>query len=111
MKEADEGEADDYGVYQNLGAVEMYTDAARDMDLIIGVWHKGMIKDGSMLKLSCLKSRENFFEPHLVQIDRRTRMVKDFPGAPTSEVSVIHARRAAAEDAALLEKEVAAGVY
>jgi hypothetical protein len=108
MKAADDAEDDDWGVYQDLGAVEQYTDAARDMDLIIGLWNKGELKAQSMMKLSCLKSRENFFQTHLVRVDRRTRMVMDLPGAVKADMGSISTYRSEAEDAELTPADLAA---
>lgn len=84
MQEADSAEGEDWGVYNDLGAVDYYTDACRDMDLVIGLWHKGDLKTQSMMKVSCLKSREEPFETHFLTIDRRTRMVMDLAEVPTA---------------------------
>jgi len=108
MKAADEEEEDKWGIYPDLGSVEQYTDAARDMDLIISVWHKGALKDTATMKLACLKSRENLFNPHFVRIDRRTRMVMDLPGHAKSDVHMISAYHAEADEAQLTTEEVAA---
>jgi hypothetical protein len=87
MKAADAEEGDEWGVYQSLGAVEMYTDAARDMDLVIGVWNKGPLRDKALLKLSCLKSRGDglWFPTHHVRVNRRTRRVQDMNGRPIAD--------------------------
>lgn len=106
MKAADDAEDEDWGIYPDLGSVEQYTDSVRDMDLVISLWHKGELKDRNMMKLACLKSRENFFEPHFVRIDRRTRMVMDLPGHPKSNVQMISTYHAEAEEAALTPEEL-----
>ena len=111
MKAADELEGAEWGVYPDLGSVEMYTDAARDLDLIIGCWHKGTLRNQDIFKLSCIKSRERFFEPHFVQIDRRTRMVSDLPGGPKCDVGQISTYRSEAMDATITKEELRAHSY
>jgi hypothetical protein len=106
MAAADQAEGNDWGIYTDLGAVEQYTDAARDMDLVIGVWHKDLLKTHGMIKVSCMKSRENFFQPHFLTIDRRTRMVMDLPGGPKSDMDRITTYRDMAEEAALTPEEI-----
>jgi RecA/RadA recombinase len=71
----------DFGVYESLGAVEWYTQAAQDMDLIISVFYEGddlRDNDPPQMRVACMKSRsERFFNTHLVQVDVKTRYVHD----------------------------------
>ena len=60
------------------------------------------------MKISCLKSREDFFEPHFVAIDRRTRMVMDLPGAPKADHRKIATYREEWNDASLTDEEITA---
>jgi archaellum biogenesis ATPase FlaH len=93
-------EGDDWGVYSDLGAVDFYTGACRDMDLVLGVWQKDALKHSAMLKIHCLKSREDFFDTHFVAIDTRTRAIMDLPGKAKLDVDKI----------AVYRRELATGV-
>jgi hypothetical protein len=94
MGKVDEQEAEEWGAYGDLGAVEMYTDAARDMDLVIGVWSKGYIQSNNQVKLSCVKSRNEFFPTHLLCVDPRTQYMRDsisqFQKVETVAASNVH---------------------
>lgn len=73
-------EGDDKGKYESLGAIDWYTQAAQDMDMVVGVWYEGDLKDMEPpeMKVFCMKSRaEKYFADHMVQIDRRTRYIRD----------------------------------
>jgi hypothetical protein len=108
MQEANAAEGEDWGVYNDLGAVDYYTDACRDMDLVISVWHTGDLKNQAMMKVSCLKSREDFFDTHFLAIDRRTRMVMDPTSMPVQEKISTYRDRAMYETS--LEYDAAIGV-
>lgn len=60
-------EGDLWGVYEpeDVGSVNYYTEAAHDMDLLIGVW----TCDSTSMKISCPKSRGGTFIPFFVTLD------------------------------------------
>lgn len=106
MKAADEAEGEDWGVL-GADAIEQYTDAGRDMDLIISVWHKDPLRVQDMMKIGCMKSREGRFATHFLRIDPRTRAVLDLPGGPKSDVMKISTYRHEVEEAELTPEEIA----
>jgi hypothetical protein len=79
FRRADEGEMDAWGNYtSDVNAIEWFSQAAQDLDLIIGVWQKDWLKTNGQMKISCVKARASqFFEPHFVKVDRRTRYIRD----------------------------------
>jgi hypothetical protein len=77
---AAKAEGDEWGIYESLAAIDWYTQAAHDMDLVISVFYEGDLKesDPPEMIISCLKSRaEKFFPTHKVRIDVKTRYVHD----------------------------------
>jgi KaiC/GvpD/RAD55 family RecA-like ATPase len=65
------------GVYENLGAVDWFTQAAQDMSLVLSVWHEDN-KDVDF-KIHCLKSKGQTFPDHLVYLNPETRYIADQP--------------------------------
>jgi hypothetical protein len=81
MKTANEQEAEDWGVYHDTNAIEWYSQAAQDMDLIIGVWFTGALKDQNLVKVSCMKSRDEYFRTFHLRLDPRTLYLRDHTSA------------------------------
>lgn len=78
VRKVDEQEDEEWGDYQgNLSAVEWYSQAAQDMDLVIGVFQKGILQEQNLIKVSCAKSRNIYFPAHIVKADPRTRYIRD----------------------------------
>lgn len=80
-EEAAKQEGDKYGIYENANAVEYFTQAAQDMDLLMSVWFEGdLCKEVSpkQMLLHCLKGRGDMkFSTHRVEIHPDTGMVSD----------------------------------
>jgi archaellum biogenesis ATPase FlaH len=55
-------EGEDWGTYSEISAIEMFTSAGRDMDMIIGTWSSDLLRKHKMLKICCAKSRNARFE-------------------------------------------------
>jgi hypothetical protein len=71
-------DAAEYGVYDGTD-VDTFTDAVRDLDLIINVFYHGeTLKATATSKISEMKSRRSVhFEPFYVKADRRTRYMRE----------------------------------
>jgi hypothetical protein len=80
-EEASKQEGDKYGIYENANAVEFFTQAAQDMDLLMSVWFEGdMCKEVSpkQMLVHCLKGRGDMkFPTHRLEIHPETGMVSD----------------------------------
>jgi hypothetical protein len=81
-EECSKQENDLYGVYQNLNAVEYFTQAAQDMDCVMSVWFEGdsckEVNPQQMI-VHCLKGRGNMkFPTHRLAINPMTGMLHDF---------------------------------
>jgi hypothetical protein len=74
-------EGEKYGIYENANAVEMFTQAAQDMDLLMSVWFEGdLCKEVSpkQMLVHCLKGRGDMkFNTHRLEIHPDTGMVSD----------------------------------
>ncbi|HEX3682229.1 MAG TPA: hypothetical protein VHU83_06770 [Bryobacteraceae bacterium] len=79
MRRADEREFEAWGDYTaDTAALEWFSQASQDVDLLIGVWQKDWLRANGQMKISCVKARAGqFFEPHYVKVDRRTRYIRD----------------------------------
>jgi hypothetical protein len=79
--EAAKREGDNYGVYESLGAVEYFTQAAQDMDCVMSVWHEGdkcIENNPKQMMIHCLKGRENQrFQTHWLKIHPQTGLLCD----------------------------------
>jgi hypothetical protein len=65
------------GIYRDLGAVDWYTDAGRDMDAVIGIWSGDGLQEHNLAVISCVKSRSRFFRPFYMCIDPKTQMMSE----------------------------------
>jgi hypothetical protein len=89
VEKASEKEGREYGSFEgNLGAVEYFTSAAQDADLLISVFQGTDFRKEGIIKVTCMKSRGAYFEPFLIKVDEVTR----------------HARLHASGDAAFVEQ-------
>jgi KaiC/GvpD/RAD55 family RecA-like ATPase len=75
-EDADKAEAEAHGVYQSLGAVDWYTQAAQDMSLVLGIWYDGI---GDDFKIYSLKSKGRPIPQTLIYINNKTRYLADEP--------------------------------
>lgn len=99
VAKADEEEGEYWGTYPAMGAFDQYTDAQRDMDAIITVWQKGLLRTHNMMKIASIKNRGGeMFVPHFVGIDRRTSSIYDLQGTPKSDLALISTYRAVEEE-------------
>lgn len=83
--EAADQEGDKYGVYESLGAVDYFTQAAQDMDCVIGLWYEGEkcldVKPPQMI-VHCMKGRGNMIFPkHYVALHPESGLLYDIDGA------------------------------
>lgn len=80
-KRANDKEGKDWGSYEgDQAAIDYFTTAGHDMDAIIGVFSADELKRQGMVKLSCTKSRNEFFDPFILQLDPVTRYPNEVPG-------------------------------
>ena len=77
-----------WGVY-GLQDIDTYTDAARNSDVVINVFQAGYLKHRSEVKLSCMKSREAFFEPFVCHVDPRTRFFQETYQVPAGGEKIV----------------------
>jgi hypothetical protein len=63
------------GIYRrgDIGAIEWHTDAGRDMDAIIGVWSGQGFADHGLARISCIKSRQLFFDPFFMRVEEASQ--------------------------------------
>lgn len=71
-KKAEAG-SPEWGIYPQT-AIDTFTDAIRDIDLSIGIFSDGYLKESSKAKLSCHKARGCHFFPFIVQAHPVTRL-------------------------------------
>ena len=64
------------GIYTDVGAIDYYTDAGRDFDALIGVWSGEGIREHRLARISCVKSRQKFFEPFFMRVDERSQTME-----------------------------------
>jgi archaellum biogenesis ATPase FlaH len=85
MEDAAAREGEMRGIYENLGAVDWFTQAAQDMSLVLSVWHEDSLD--VEFKIHCLKSKGKTFPDHLVYLNPETRYISDerMAGAPTQQ--------------------------
>jgi hypothetical protein len=76
-KEAQEQDGDEWGTYKSPAAVEWFTQAAQDMDLLFSVWHQDRLKETGEMIVHCVKVRGEYFKTHSVKISPLTRMIHD----------------------------------
>jgi hypothetical protein len=78
FKAADEAEGAEWGIFQSTNAVEQYSAATQGMDLVVGVWYRGWIKDQNRMRLAPLKMRDGVpMERAELFVDVNTRRVRD----------------------------------
>lgn len=79
--EAAKQEGDKIGEYQSLGAIDWYTQAAQDMDMVISVWFEGdNLKEVTPpnLMLRCMKARGGpLFAAHKVELNETLGYICD----------------------------------
>jgi hypothetical protein len=86
-EEASKQEGDRYGVYENLNAVEYFTQAAHDMDCVMSVWYEGDAcreVTPKQVLLHCMKARGNMIFPdHRLEIHPDTGLLSDITSTKT----------------------------
>jgi hypothetical protein len=96
-EEAATREGDKYGTYSSAAAVDWYTQAAQDMDLLMSVFSEGEIKEAGQMILHCLKSRGKYFPDHRIEVHKESRYMSDIGLKTTTETSDIVANLGAKE--------------
>lgn len=63
------------GVYRrgDIGAIEWHTGAGQDMDAVIGIWSAQDFAAHGLARISCIKSRQLFFEPFFMRVDEASQ--------------------------------------
>lgn len=67
----------DIGIYPlgDIGIIDWYTDAGRDLDALIGVWSGGELREKGLARISCVKSKQEEFQPFFMRVDPHTQMM------------------------------------
>jgi hypothetical protein len=75
---ADETKGESYGLY-TPAAVDYFSQAARDMDLLISIWSEGtlLLESPQQAQLQCVKARGERFPVHRVEIEGISRHYRD----------------------------------
>jgi hypothetical protein len=61
----------DRGIYRpgDIGAIDYHTDAGRGLDALIGVWSGEGYREHGIVRVSCVKSRQQYFNPFFMTVD------------------------------------------
>jgi len=82
--EAAKREGDNFGIYESLGAVEWFTQAAQDMDCIMSVWMEGdqyENGDSKRMLVNCMKGRNDMiFNRTVLTVNPKTGLLYDDVG-------------------------------
>lgn len=65
------------GIYPlgDIGIIDWYTDAGRDADAIIGCWSGDVFRERGLVRISCVKSKQEDFQPFFMRVDPHTQMM------------------------------------
>lgn len=80
---AGEGDLLAKGVYRDIGCLEQHTSAGRDLDGLIGIWSADEHRECGLAKISCVKSRDDVFQPFYVRLDKHSQALTYVPTAET----------------------------
>jgi KaiC/GvpD/RAD55 family RecA-like ATPase len=81
FRAAEAGESGDYGVFPDCNSVEYYSGATQGMDLVLGCWYRGPLKEENKMRISAMKIRGGKSMPMAdLHLDPTTRRVRDLGG-------------------------------
>lgn len=103
---AGEENAEKWGMYQSAAAVDYFSQAARDMDCLIGVWSEGTLVAENPKKMLVypLKARGEWFSKHTIEIHEPSRYYRDLTDRKKMNGEVVEAAEVVAN---MADEEIA----